>query len=37
MSAFDPNRWTQKTQEAFQGAVAAARGPTTPKWSPNTS
>ncbi|MBW3576039.1 MAG: type VI secretion system ATPase TssH, partial [Actinobacteria bacterium] len=31
---FDPNRWTIKTQEAFQGAVAAARGANHPEVVP---
>ncbi len=34
MSAFDPNRWTQKTQEAFQGALSAARGANHPEVVP---
>ena len=32
--ALDPNRWTQKTQEAFSAAVADARGRSNPEVTP---
>ena len=35
MAAFDPNRWTQKTQEAFQGAIGAARTANNPEVTPD--
>ncbi|MBW3580593.1 MAG: ATP-dependent chaperone ClpB, partial [Actinobacteria bacterium] len=34
MSAFDPNRWTIKTQEAFQAATEAARARNNPEVTP---
>ncbi len=33
--AFEPNRWTQKTQEAFQAAVDLAHGNSNPEVMPN--
>src|SRR5256885_3767294 len=33
--AFDPNRWTIKTQEAFNGALEAARSASHPEVSPD--
>ena len=35
MSTFDPNRWTQKTQEAFNEAVSRARGANNPEVTPD--
>jgi ATP-dependent Clp protease ATP-binding subunit ClpB len=32
--AFDPSRWTIKTQEAFNGALEAARGASHPEVIP---
>ncbi|MDP9419519.1 MAG: AAA family ATPase [Actinomycetota bacterium] len=34
MAAFDPNRWTIKTQEAFQSATEAARSRNNPEVTP---
>ena len=34
MSTFDPNRWTQKTQEAFNEAVSRARAANNPEVTP---
>ncbi|MDP9005584.1 MAG: hypothetical protein M3N15_01540, partial [Actinomycetota bacterium] len=34
MSAFDPNRWTIKTQEAFRAATEAARARNNPEVTP---
>src|SRR3989442_10325729 len=33
--AFDPNRWTIKTQEAFNGALEAARSASNPEVTPD--
>ena len=33
--ALDPNRWTQKTQEAFQAAVEAAQARNNPEVTPD--
>ncbi|HUR49494.1 MAG TPA: Clp protease N-terminal domain-containing protein, partial [Acidimicrobiales bacterium] len=35
MSTFDPNRWTQKTQEAFNDAVSRARAANNPEVTPD--
>ena len=35
MSTFDPNRWTQKTQEAFNEAVSRARAANNPEVTPD--
>jgi len=35
MAAFDPKRWTLKTQEAFQAAAEAARGASNPELTPD--
>ena len=33
--AIDPNRWTQKTQEAYSAAVTIARGRSNPEVTPD--